>query len=85
MMDVENTHKQGDRFYPLPYLCHTVQAPSLPTYHTSDPLPGPLTASWATPPAATHRCASNDHHHIMTGGQLGDTPSSPYFPNHYTT
>ena len=38
--------------------------PRLPFTHiTSALLQGPLTASWATPPAATHRCASNDHHH----------------------
>ena len=35
-----------------------------------------MTASWATPPAATHRCASNDH--PQAGGQLGDSPSSPH-------
>ena len=52
------------------------------TYHapqrTTPPTTIALTASWATPPAATHRRASNDY----LGGQLGDSPGSPNMPHH---
>ena len=60
-MDVE--HPVRGPVLPYPYLYHASSCHPQHTHITSALLPGPLTASWATPPAATHRCASNDHHH----------------------